>query len=93
LQEVKVDAATYDAFLGKYDYGEGKAIMTVSREGGHLFAQLSGQPKFEIFPKSPTEFFWKVVNAQVQFVKNDAGKVTKAIHHQGGQTLEAPKIE
>jgi hypothetical protein len=26
-------------------------------------------------------------------MKNDAGKITKAIHHQGGQTLEAPKIE
>ena len=93
LKEVKVDAATYDAFVGKYDYGEGNAILTVSREGDHLFAQLTGQPKFEIYPKSPTEFFWKVVDAQVQFVKNDAGKITKAIHHQGGQTLEAPKIE
>jgi hypothetical protein len=93
LKEMKVDAATYDAFLGKYDYGAGKAILTVSREGDRLFAQLTGQPKFEIYPKSPTEFFWKVVDAQVQFVKNDAGKITKAIHHQGGQTLEAPKIE
>jgi CubicO group peptidase (beta-lactamase class C family) len=93
LKEAKVDPATYDAFVGKYDYGEGKAILTVSREGDHLFAQLTGQPKVEIYPKSPTEFFWKVVDAQIQFVKNDAGKVTKAIHHQGGQTLEAPKIE
>jgi CubicO group peptidase (beta-lactamase class C family) len=93
LKEVKVDPATYEAFVGKYDYGEGKAILTVSREGNRLFAQLTGQPKFEIYPKSPTEFFWKVVDAQVQFVKDDAGKVTKAIHHQGGQTLEAPKIE
>ena len=93
LKEAKVDATTYDAFVGKYDYGAGKAILTVSREGDHLFAQLTDQPKFEIFPKSPTEFFWKAVDAQIQFVKNDAGKITKAIHHQGGHTLEAPKIE
>ena len=93
LKEVKVDVATYDAFVGKYDYGVGNAILTVSREGDRLFAQLTGQPKFEIFPKSSTEFFWKVVDAQIQFVKNDAGKITKAIHHQGGHTLEAPKIE
>jgi CubicO group peptidase (beta-lactamase class C family) len=93
LKEAKVDATTYDSFVGKYDYGGGRAILTVSREGDRLFAQLTGQPKFEIFPKSATEFFWKVVDAQVQFVKNDAGKTTKAIHHQGGQTLEAPKIE
>jgi CubicO group peptidase (beta-lactamase class C family) len=93
LKEAKVDPAAYDAFVGKYDYGAGTAIMTVTREGDRLFAQLTGQPKVEIFPKSPTEFFWKVVDAQIQFVKNDAGKVTKAIHHQGGQTLEAPRME
>ena len=93
LKETKIDAATYDALVGKYDYGAGAAILTVTREGDRLFAQLTGQPKFEIYPKSPTEFFWKVVDAQIQFVKNDAGKITKAIHHQSGQTLEAPKIE
>jgi hypothetical protein len=58
-----------------------------------LFAQLTGQPKSEILPASETEFFWKDVDAQVTFVKNDAGKVTRAVHHQGGRTLEAPRIE
>jgi CubicO group peptidase (beta-lactamase class C family) len=93
LQETKVDSASYDAIVGKYDYGEGTSILTVTRDGDHLFAQLTGQPKFEIFPASPAKFFWKVADAQVEFVKNDQGKVTKAIHHQGGRTFEAPKIE
>jgi hypothetical protein len=93
LAEAKVDPARYDSLVGKYDYGNGQAIMTVTREGGRLFAQLTGQPKFEIFPKSETEFFWKVVDAQVTFVKDDKGKVTKAIHHQGGRTFDAPKLE
>ena len=56
--------------------------MTVTREGDQLFAQLTGQPKFEIFPKSETEFYWKVINARVTFVKGTSGKVTKAIHDQ-----------
>ena len=93
LKQTKIDPATYAALLGRYDYGQGKVILTVSSEGDRLFAQLTGQPKFEIFPKSSTEFFWKVVNAQVTFVKDDSGKVIKAIHHQAGQTLEAPKME
>jgi CubicO group peptidase (beta-lactamase class C family) len=91
LSEAKVDSAGYDAFVGKYNYGQ--AIMTVTREGERLFAQLTGQPKFEIYPSSPTKFFWKVVDAQVEFVRNNAGSVTKAIHHQGGQTFDAPRIE
>jgi len=93
IAEAKVDPATYDAFLGKYDYGQGQVILTVTRSGDHLYAQLTGQPQLEIFPKSPAEFFWKVVDAQVTFVKDAGGKVTKAIHHQGGQTIEAPKVE
>jgi len=67
--------------------------MTITREENRLFAQLTGQPKFEIFPKSETEFFWKVVNAQVTFVKDKSGKVTKAIHEQSGQKFDAPRME
>ncbi len=88
-----VDPAAFDAYVGKYDYGQGKAILTVTREGNQLFAQMTGQPKFEIFPSSATEFFWKVVNAKIAFVKNAAGKVTKAVHEQGGRKQEVPKIE
>ncbi len=90
---VQLNPTVLDAYVGKYDYGQGKMILTVTREGDRLFAQLTGQPRFEIFPKSETEFFWKVVNAQVSFVKDATGKVTKGIHQQGGQTMEVPKIE
>ncbi|HKS38072.1 MAG TPA: serine hydrolase [Verrucomicrobiae bacterium] len=93
VKTVKVDSKVYDAYTGKYDYGQGKAIMNITREGERLFAQLTGQPKFEIFPKSETEFFWKVINAQVTFVKNQDGQVTKAIHEQSGNRFDAPRME
>jgi hypothetical protein len=93
VAQVKIDPTSFDTVTGKYDYGNGQSILSVTREGDRLFAQLTGQPRFEIFPKSPTEFYWKVVNAEVTFVKDTTGKVTKAIHHQGGQTFEAPKLE
>ena len=67
--------------------------MTVSRDGSQLFAQLTGQPKFPIFPKSETEFEWRVVAASVKFSKGDDGKVTKAIHSQNGTTFDAPKVK
>jgi CubicO group peptidase (beta-lactamase class C family) len=92
IAEAKVDPAVYDTLVGKYDYGNG-AVLTVTREGNQLFAQLTGQPKFEIFPQSDAEYFWKVVDAQVTFVKDAGGKVTKAIHHQNGHTIDAPRIQ
>lgn len=88
----EVDPAVYDTYVGQYDYGP-PGILTVTKEGDRLFAQLAGQPKFEIFPRSETEFFWKVVDAQVAFVKNEEGEVIKAIHRQGGMEIEAPKIK
>jgi hypothetical protein len=33
------------------------------------------------------------VDAQVTSVKDATGKVTKAMHHQNGQTIDAPKIQ
>lgn len=92
LTETRIGTADAEAIAGKYDYGQGKVILTVSRNGARVFAQLTGQPKFEIFPKTANEYFWKVVDAQVTFVRDGAGRVTKAIHHQGGRTFEAPKI-
>jgi hypothetical protein len=67
--------------------------MTITREGDHLFAQLTGQPKFEIFPKTEAEFFWKAVEARITFVKDENGKVIKGIHQQGARKFEAPKIK
>jgi CubicO group peptidase (beta-lactamase class C family) len=90
---IQLDPATLDAYVGRYDYGQGQVILTVTREGSQLFAQLTGQPRFEIFPKSPTEFFWKVVNAQITFVKDEKGKVVKGIHEQSGRKMDVPRIE
>ena len=55
-------------------------------------AQATGQPKFELFPTSETEFFLKVVEAQVTFVRDEAGKVTQLILNQNGRKMPAKKI-
>jgi CubicO group peptidase (beta-lactamase class C family) len=92
LAVVPVNAAALESYAGRYDYGGGQAILTVTREGNRLFAQLTGQPRFEIYPKSETEFQWKVVAAQVTFVKGANGKVTHVVHQQGGNRFEAPRL-
>jgi CubicO group peptidase (beta-lactamase class C family) len=91
-ETVPVDFKLYDDYLGRYEY-PGGAILDVTRENNKLFAQLTGQSRFEIFPRSPNEFFWKVVNAQITFVKNENGEVVHVIHRQGGGTFEAPKFK
>ena len=47
--------------------------------------QGTGQPKAEVFPESETNFFAKVVDAQLTFVKDASGKVTHLVLHQNGE--------
>jgi len=91
-QDKTVDPAVYDDYVGRYDYGS-SMVLTVTKEGDRLFAQLSGQSKAEIFPSSENEFFWKDADAQITFVRNEKGEVTGGVHRQGGRTLNVPKLE
>jgi len=67
--------------------------MTVTKEDDKLFAQMEGQPKLEIFPRSEIEFYWKIVNANITFVRDESGKITKADFNQGGIKMEVNKIK
>jgi hypothetical protein len=87
-----VDPAVYDAYVGEYELAPG-FVLTVTREGDKLMTQATGQGKVEVFPSSPTEFFLKVVDAQLSFVKDAAGKVTGLVLHQGGRDMPAKKIK
>jgi hypothetical protein len=76
--------------VGRYDYHG--PVMTVTAEGGHVFAQLGAQPKFEIFAKTDREYFWKVVDARITFELDSSGKVVSATHDQNGHTFSASRI-
>ncbi|HYN03395.1 MAG TPA: serine hydrolase [Vicinamibacteria bacterium] len=86
----KVDPALYDAYVGDYELAPG-FVLTVSREGDRLMTQATGQEKFEIFPSSETEFFLKVVDAQITFVRGPEGKVDQLVLHQGGRDMPAKR--
>jgi CubicO group peptidase (beta-lactamase class C family) len=90
--EVKVDSKLYDNYVGRYQLAP-SAILTISREDDHLFAQLTGQPKFEIFPEGEKQFFFKVVDAQLTFETGAQGKATAVVLHQNGVNPRAPRIE
>ena len=91
-KEVKVSEAILDTYLGKYELMPG-FILTITREGTQLKTQATGQPVFDVFPKSETEFYLKVVQAQLKFNKNDAGKVESVTLFQGGREITGKKLE
>jgi len=71
--------------VGRYEITPAFHIV-VTREGNRLFAQATGQPRFEIFPESQTKFFYKVVDAQLTF---DGDSLTL---HQNGANMPGKKL-
>ncbi len=86
----KVDPALYDAYVGEFELAPG-FILTVTREGDRLMTQATGQSKVEIFPSSETEFFLKVVDARITFVRGPGGTVDQLVLHQGGRDMPAKR--
>jgi len=83
----KIDAATLDKYVGTYELAPGFSIA-VTREGETLFAQATGQAKFEMAADSPTEFHLLVVPAKITFAA-DGSSLTL---HQGGRDMPGKRV-
>lgn len=89
---IKVDGKILETYVGEYEIPSA-FTFAVTKEQGRLFLQATGQEKFELFAETEIKFFVKVNDAQFEFVKDDSGKVIKAILNQGGRQADAKKIK
>ncbi len=80
-KQIAVDPKLFDGYVGRYQLAP-NAILTVTREGDHLFSQMTGQPKAEIF-----------IDAQITFETDSQGRATGLILHQNGRDVHARRIE
>ncbi len=90
--EVKLDLKLYDSYVGQYELRPGR-MLTISREGNKLFAQMPNEPKVEIFPEAETQFFFKVRDVRLTFAKNANGQVAGVEMLYWGSRLNGRKIK
>jgi CubicO group peptidase (beta-lactamase class C family) len=76
--EITLAADKLDAFVGVYELAPA-FMLTVTREGGMLFGQATGQGKVQLHPESETKFFLREVDALVL--------------HQGGANIPGKKLK
>ncbi|MFH1253839.1 MAG: serine hydrolase [bacterium] len=97
---ISINPTIYDQYVGKYKIDE-NLVIGIIKEGNQIFAQPSNpskpvpsanQSKLELLPESDIEFFHKTVDAQISFIKDETGKVTKLILHDGKDRV-GTKIE
>lgn len=89
---IVIDPKIFDRYVGEFELRPG-FIVKFFRQGDKFMTQATGQAAFEVFAESETKFFLKAVDAQVEFVKDAAGKVTGMVLTQGGRKMPAKRIE
>jgi bla regulator protein BlaR1 len=91
-KEITLPESTLNRYVGTYKFF-GAQILTVSRKGAGLQAQLTGQPAVEIYPEGDTAFFYKAVDAQIDFLADGGTPATALVLHQGGGDFTMPRID
>jgi hypothetical protein len=91
---IKLDTKLLDACVGQYEFPSHPVWppaglkMTIWREGDHLFLKALAKDIvptiIKIYPESETNFFLKISDEQLTFIKNHEGDVTTLIHHTTG---------
>lgn len=89
--EIAVAEHILETYVGEYQLAPSFSII-VTLEDGALFAQATGQSRFPIFAESETEFFYRVVDAQITFERDENGIVTGMVLYQAGQNFPGQKV-
>jgi serine-type D-Ala-D-Ala carboxypeptidase/endopeptidase len=89
---VDVPREVMQRYVGEY------ALMpfvkfTVTLRDDKLMVGLTGQDEYRIYPKSETEWKYRVVEAEISFKVDDDGKCTALELFQNGARREAKRIE
>ena len=88
---VGVDPAIYDDYVGRYELAE-NLVFTVTRQGDGLYVEITGQPRFQVFPESEARYFYRVVDAQITFGRGEDGSVDHLVLHQNDMDQRAGRI-
>jgi hypothetical protein len=85
---VKVDPTVYESYAGQYEWAP-TLISTITRDGGKLIEQSTGQNKSELVPENETTFFFEGAansgdSSRIIFVKDSSGRVTHYIYREYG---------
>lgn len=87
---ITLDAATMAGYAGTYSLGSFGDFVVTLRDGG-LYARLATQPELGIYPSAKDRFFYKLVDAKLDFERDAAGKIVALVLHQSGHDTRAPR--
>jgi CubicO group peptidase (beta-lactamase class C family) len=87
-----VDPHVLEKLDGTYELSP-KFLINILKVGDRLFAQATGQDRYEIFPTSDRGFFFTAVDAVLTFDVENSVRATRSILHQNGVDRVAKRIQ
>jgi CubicO group peptidase (beta-lactamase class C family) len=88
---VSVDAARLNEYAGRFLVNPDR-VLTVTQEGGRLYAEPTASPRFELFPVSENEFVRKDLEISYTFAKGAGGSIDKIKLKFTEGASEAPRM-
>jgi D-alanyl-D-alanine-carboxypeptidase/D-alanyl-D-alanine-endopeptidase len=89
--EIELESAALEPFTGQYELQPGM-VFDIELRDNTLHARLTDQGWLPIYPEALDKFFYKAIDAQLVFQRDDEGAVTGVTLHQGGMQLTAPRL-
>jgi CubicO group peptidase (beta-lactamase class C family) len=89
-REIKMATKQLQEYVGNYELAPGFG-MKVFMDGNSLMGQLPGQNAFQLYPAAQNEFFLKVADAELRFLRNKNNKVERVLLKQNGRAIPGVK--
>ncbi len=91
-KEIKVDAEAMSRLEGRYELAP-IFIFDVTVVDGRLMVGITNQATQEVFAKSESRWFYKVVEAELEFKLGKTGPASSLVLHQNGIRQTAKRIK
>jgi serine-type D-Ala-D-Ala carboxypeptidase/endopeptidase len=88
---ITLDQATLSDYVGQYQLTP-NAMFEVTLKDGQLLAKLTGQSAFPVYSSAKDKFFYRVVDAQIDFERDASGKIFALVLHQDGTDQRAKRM-
>jgi D-alanyl-D-alanine-carboxypeptidase/D-alanyl-D-alanine-endopeptidase len=88
---ITIDSKTIDEYVGAYEVVPG-VRFNITRQGDQLFGQLAGSGALTMYPEAKDKFFLRIIDATVDFERNEQGQVFDVVLHQNGRDTKAKRV-
>ncbi|MEP6682162.1 MAG: serine hydrolase domain-containing protein [Parafilimonas sp.] len=91
---IKLSDEVLKKYTGQYDFDKKHhAYVTLENGSLQIEAPQGGLPKSPLSANNETNFYLKIINARIEFVKDAAGNITGLIAHYNGKDEVCKKIK